>query len=671
MARAKWLVAQTRTQCAADVRRRDRQIESLKKQMGETQRTRGSGKNSAVTVITVTGDVGAEPAAAAAGSSPASGLGSTASEGYDLRSETNEFLTQLARNLSEENEKLLALFTKARDELKAMSGWAGDAAGETGGDGYVVNLVANVDGIAADLDAILEHLRTILTNPSFVPLEEVVVREEEISRLRSGWVQMETRWKEAVHLIEGWRRRMASNGRPVNEEELKMGLRLSPVRVKDVEETANGMDLRLSAVQEEPEEESRLAVLSSPSPAESLHLVPAPPEYDVLDSDFEASDDEDGLEIEELEAEEPNVQVLGQSMAAVDSSPLPEPPRLRPLKDSKSAGNRRPANETRPRKRHGDFTTIVEENSRELPAESNVIVVEKTRREPSPKRRQKPLPVSPVVEEDRKAPSPVPLDASSSSLESLLLVKPVNHVTSTRPRPRPTQKKPPPNPAKQAAPTITKVNSSTNSTKSVESAPRSSGPASKSKNPTPKNPTPPRPQSPVVATQQQEESSKQAIATPGNSSPTRRGGNSRLPLPRPANPPPQASPLTMDAIAAKLAASEREADAARVRAKLKAARMGSRRKPSLAPPPGVDEEDELAGEPYEVDPIKKDLPLTESRGDDDAPAEEPPGASDDEKPVMRKRQRRVSKVANRRRSTLSPWELESLISGNVVATPIK
>jgi hypothetical protein len=124
----------------------------------------------------------------------------------------------------------------------------------------------------------------------------------------------------------------------------------------------------------------------------------------------------------------------------------------------------------------------------------------------------------------------------------------------------------------------------------------------------------------------------------------------------------------MDAIAAKLAASEREADAARVRAKLKAARMGGRRKPSLGPP-DADEEDELAGEPQVVDPIKKDPPLTASSKGGDAEEEV---IDDEEKPVKRKRdKRRVSKVASRRRSTLSPWELESLISGNVIATPVK
>ena len=103
----------------------------------------------------------------------------------------------------------------------------------------------------------------------------------------------------------------------------------------------------------------------------------------------------------------------------------------------------------------------------------------------------------------------------------------------------------------------------------------------------------------------------------------------------------------MATIAAKLAATEREADAARVRAKLKAARMksvGHKEATRLMPPPAkkVDEED--------VEPVK--------------------GGEVDEEVVSRKRKAGVRQGgrASRRRSTLSPWELESLILGGVGET---
>lgn len=106
----------------------------------------------------------------------------------------------------------------------------------------------------------------------------------------------------------------------------------------------------------------------------------------------------------------------------------------------------------------------------------------------------------------------------------------------------------------------------------------------------------------------------------------------------------------MATIAAKLAATEREADAARVRAKIKAARMG---KTNMAPPA---------------------LPASVVSSRKEAAVEE----AEEEKPVegevtSRKRKatgRTQGGRANRRRSTLSPWEMESLILGGV-GSPLK
>jgi hypothetical protein len=147
----------------------------------------------------------------------------------------------------------------------------------------------------------------------------------------------------------------------------------------------------------------------------------------------------------------------------------------------------------------------------------------------------------------------------------------------------------------------------------------------------------------------------------------RTDNSSRLPRPR-ENVMPQQSPLTMASIAAKLAASEREADAARVRAKIKAARMNRTAAPAQAssdpkpmpPPPrkvGVEEE-----------PVKRaattstpDTETTREDGDND-------GRSRKRKATGRNQGGRAS----RRRSTLSPWELESLILGQVgQASPTK
>jgi len=136
-----------------------------------------------------------------------------------------------------------------------------------------------------------------------------------------------------------------------------------------------------------------------------------------------------------------------------------------------------------------------------------------------------------------------------------------------------------------------------------------------------------------------------------------RRATSKLPVSRTADEPPQQqSPLTMATIAAKLAASEREADAARVRAKLQA--FWGARRPAPAEPQATQKpasEIQQEAEVEDVDPIKRD------------PVGEPQQHQQQQtsKPEKRKRDNRTNRVASRRRSTLSPWELDSLISGNV------
>ena len=662
MSRAKTLVAQTRASCATEVRRRDRQIDTLKKQLSEATRSRGSTKNPAITVISVTGDLGLEKG------SP-SQAGCTANSGYDLRSETNEFLTELAKSLSEENEHLLVLLRQIRDDIRSMSGWEREA---PEGDGHVVTVIAGVDELESDLKNVLEHLRTILTNPSFVPLEEVVTREEEIGRLRDGWTKMETRWKEAVHLIDGWRKRMASNGRPVNEEELKMGLRLSPVRVKDVEETSHGVELRLPAVQEEEEEDyegydavqatEQHVLANSPCPVIPPEPIATYPDHVNLpedESDSESSVYDDDFDVEDYDVEEPNVQILEQSTAMIrptqgmmDSSPLPVPPQLSPLKDSESAGNRSAANATGPRGKSIDYSKIAAEDTFELVEDVPESQSGRSRKELVTRRQIRPATAHPSTSQTEQEfeSKQVELESSTSSLDSLLLESPSKKPTQARIRTvtaRPRQAQPTIRP--RAAPAPRPPRSAATPSREVKTVAK--------KSVSPRERVQPKP-----------------AAAPTPSQPSIKRVNSRLPLPRPAEPAPQQSPLTMAAIAAKLAASEREADAARVRAKLKAARM-AKRKPELAPPTDSNEMEAHTVESLQdtVDPVKTD-PIQREDVREDAEAEAF-GNGEPEVQTKRKREKRTGKAASRRtsrrRSTLSPWELESLISGNVVATPAK
>jgi hypothetical protein len=122
----------------------------------------------------------------------------------------------------------------------------------------------------------------------------------------------------------------------------------------------------------------------------------------------------------------------------------------------------------------------------------------------------------------------------------------------------------------------------------------------------------------------------------------------------------------MATIAAKLVASERDADAARVRAKLKAARLGKKRV-SLAPTASETDSSAVADASRST---RSDGGVAEGEREgsrtvsvDDEEDELAPKV--EEKPVVRKRERRTSRVASRRRSTLNPWELKAVIQGAV------
>ncbi|KAK4122486.1 hypothetical protein N657DRAFT_576123 [Parathielavia appendiculata] len=631
-ARTKTLVAQTRASCANEVRKRDRQIEGLKKAVTEAGRARGAGRSTGVTSITVVGDIWTE-------SEHALPSGSTADQGYDLRTETNAFLAELAKNLSDENEGLLQLIRRTMEQLKEMSGW--DVANEDpteNGDGHAVVLAANPADLSLEINAVLEHLRTILTNPSFVPIEEVVVREDEIHRLRDGWEKMETRWKEAVHLIDGWRKRMQASGRPVNVEELKMGLRLSPVKVKNVEETSQGYALRLEAVLEDEEVE----MVQMQCDDDSLDLVPGPD----ADTDSDASSEfEHNLEVDELDLEEPNVEILQQSIMLA-SPPLPQPPQLSVLRDSYAAGNR---GGPRDHGRHpGPFTTTAEEKSQDQVAKDAALPPLPPTDQPQQPPSKKPILSVRTVPPEEAARVALPPSALAStpdtSVDSIALSKvsdeptSKNSAVSTKPqkRPAPSARKneainkkegakkevPRREPTKTEASRRDASRRETAKKKEGEETKHASRPPAKPRSTRPPitrgrsdtrpdekpahNAKGPRAASAASATSTRSTGTNKSAGAENLMSPPplpvhgevpspssspgsfHRRVNSRLPLPRPGCngvlPAPQQSPLSMATIAAKLAASEREADAARVRAKLKAARLG---KGASIPPSGT------------------------------------------------------------------------------------
>ncbi|KAH6652818.1 Afadin and alpha-actinin-binding-domain-containing protein [Truncatella angustata] len=722
MAKMKTLVAQSRAACANEVRKRDRQIDSLKKAVVDAGRVRGGNKSRNVVSITVVGDTGVE------GKEDVVRCGVTEVEGYSLRMETNEFLTELAASLSEENSTLLNLVRRTVEDLREMSGLErlsneGTQAAENNTHGAPLPPHRNAGELASELEGILEHLRTILTNPSFVPIEEVEIRDTEIARLREGWERMEARWKDAVHMMEGWRRRMASSGQTVNLEELQMGLCLSPVRVTGARGPVEGCETQyqeLSCVQEEEEEEddddddedekeeeeekgaSQLGPRQSTDPAESLRLVPAPGYGVDDDDDSDSSEFQEDVDLDELEVDEPNVQVLQESTdTSMDSPPLPVPPRLSPLKDSHAAANRRSKNsKSGPhRGRPGDFTTITEEKTSEVATASrDSTPPPPPRHGVRPQRSQKNIQLEiPEAQELNKNGSTASYDSTlfeapyespiRSNPTRKLFSKPSTEVLRSKPSseapargakqqtPKETTQEKPVrssgrkrtgdttgSPVASARP-VSGTRQAAKRTASAPSVPAEKKPAPKTEKPTSKSTgnTAARNRSPVRGT-----AAKSAPApAPAPAAPP---VSSRLPRRNP--PPPQQSPITIARINAKLEASERQADAARVRAKLKAART-SRKPPTTTMSPA--KPSPMKAE-QTTDPVKRDVPapprlVVETVEEDELSRPEDKAQDQDLKPEKRRRDRKPNKAISRRRSTLNPWELDSLIKGNVDGAP--
>ncbi|KAG5982782.1 hypothetical protein E4U55_001388 [Claviceps digitariae] len=677
VARMKSLVAQSRSSCATEIRRRDRQIDTLKKQLGEAGRSRGTRGNPAITTITVTGDVGGNNRDTMSttmslmsndGMSNDDGDSITSNNNnspvqYDstLRRETNATLSNLAQLLTEENDTMLGVLQQTMAQLRDMSGWVADTREDE-----LVRKRPTCEDMAAELDSVMDHMRVILTNPSFVPIEEVMTREDEIIRLKRGWVQMENRWKEAVHLMDGWRKRMAVSGKPVCDEDLQMGMRLSPVRVSGMDDDGTHYiaDHGLSVVKEESEEENAHEYHLD-SPCRAGNAVGRPDyaageerkddeevEMDHVagssdsDSDVGAVHHEGGLSEDEGAAADGDSHESSHQSPQEGSSPededeeeplessIPPPqrPQLGPLRNSTSAGNR------------------------------GVLKVEKLRL------RSRPQPTS---------------DCGANGDQSTRQARETSKSMRSMPvRPRGPSSQFSRLPSKVQRPVVVERPRSPSRSSLDEAllSPRGADDKRSSSSSAPQPPNEESVQESVAAAKMHEPEPDAHTSTTTSSrpshSPIRVDSRTRKPPLRSTGPNPAQSPLTMSNIAAKLAASEKEANAARVRAKLKAARGSTR---GVSRPPMVTTTSAAATtSAREASPAPPLLSATTGEEaqaaaaaphGQDIPDEHPPMQKQTQtgdpsaQPEKRKRDRKASKAASRRRSTLSPWELQTLISG--------
>jgi hypothetical protein len=295
MLRLKTTVQQVRTSCANDVRKRDVQIQRLKGHLTTQQRGNKTGLVGASITINP-GTMGVGGSTLQRDEAP-----DVDDPEYTLKQETTEFLTQLSQSLSDENDNLIGLVRSTLMTLKELQGMPEhhareDAEGlsaigeedESTRQGMFQALPTHYETLATDMDTVLDNLKNLLTNPNFVAVDEVELREEEIHRLRAGWEKMEARLREAFMLMDGWRKRM-TNGDTINLEELRMGLGLGmgldtvsgqDVSMIDEDDGDDGGQDEASSVFDEELDEAEEEQTTSQSPQQ--YQAPEPTSSDIF-----------------------------------------------------------------------------------------------------------------------------------------------------------------------------------------------------------------------------------------------------------------------------------------------------------------------------------------------------------------------------------------------------
>ncbi|KAJ9605746.1 hypothetical protein H2200_009595 [Cladophialophora chaetospira] len=238
MLKMKSTLDQVRAKCLSDVRKRDTELDKLKAHLAGMQR--GKKESSGMKINTINW----EPEIR--GREKRNGQDVDSSE-WSLEKESNDFLAELVNETSTENVSLRRIITDTMEILQDLTGLAeqqaaSEQAADDEEDGIGIpgqyrksrrkaaeaqqQAQAEIEGLTAcdelaqHMTTILEHCQSILKDPSFVPLEEVQVRDEEIIKLRLGWEKMASRWKEAVTMMDNWRKGMTEHGESLSRDDL-------------------------------------------------------------------------------------------------------------------------------------------------------------------------------------------------------------------------------------------------------------------------------------------------------------------------------------------------------------------------------------------------------------------------------------------------------------------
>ncbi|EWC45796.1 hypothetical protein DRE_05133 [Drechslerella stenobrocha 248] len=202
--RLKVMVQQVRTQCANDIRKRDHQLAKLKDRLLEKSRGgRGNKQPTAFPGVALSGS------AAFATTSQQGSYTDAATSGIPtdqtLTEDTTAILTELSQNLADENDTLVSMIQSTVTTLKAISGMDTDVDPEAELEDGERNVIANDvshAALSAEVDDVLEHLKEMLTQPNYVPVEDLDMRDREIERLRAQLQGTLEAWKNAIALVD-------------------------------------------------------------------------------------------------------------------------------------------------------------------------------------------------------------------------------------------------------------------------------------------------------------------------------------------------------------------------------------------------------------------------------------------------------------------------------------
>lgn len=242
MLKMKSILDQVRAKCLSDVRKRDGEMDKLKAHLVSMQR--GKKESSGMKINTINWEPEMK------GHERRNGQDVNSLD-WSLEKESNDFLAALVNETSTENVSLRRIITDTMEilrDLTDLDAQVANVAEEEQGDdddgdkGIGIpgqyrqsrrkaaqaqqqalsesENLTSCDYLAQQMTTILEHCQSILKDPSFVPIEEVQLRDEQIIKLQAGWEKMANRWKEAVTMMDNWRKRMSDGGQTLSHEDL-------------------------------------------------------------------------------------------------------------------------------------------------------------------------------------------------------------------------------------------------------------------------------------------------------------------------------------------------------------------------------------------------------------------------------------------------------------------